>query len=99
MNVAGDYLDFRQIAVHQRGAHRHRVGSFQRRSASARSQSPLNHLANRSQAQRILGQQGIDKYRRISWLAFLDTYRTLCVAPDLTFRWVFEELRMMRLAA
>lgn len=53
MNVAGDYLDFRPIAVHQRNAHRHCVGTFQRRAAPARSQSPLNHLANRGQTQRI----------------------------------------------
>jgi hypothetical protein len=33
------------------------------------------------------------------WLAFLGTYRTLCVAPDSAFRRVFEELRRMRLAA
>jgi hypothetical protein len=44
-------------------------------------------------------QQDIDKYCRFRWLAFLDTYRTMCAAPDLTFQRVFEELRMMRLAA
>jgi hypothetical protein len=53
MNVAGDCLDFCPIALHQRNAHRHCVGTFQRRAASARSQSPLNHLANRGQTQRI----------------------------------------------
>jgi hypothetical protein len=36
---------------------------------------------------------------RISWLAFLDTYRTLCVAPEPQFRRVLEEIQGMRHAA
>ncbi len=32
-------------------------------------------------------------------VAFLDTYRTMCVAPEPAFRRVLEEIREMRLAA
>src|ERR1700726_4698093 len=33
------------------------------------------------------------------WLPFLDTYRTMCLAPKDNFRRVLEEVREMRLAA
>jgi hypothetical protein len=33
------------------------------------------------------------------WLPFLDTYRTMCLAPQDNFRRVLEEVREMRLAA
>jgi len=33
------------------------------------------------------------------WLPFLDTYRTLCVAPEPDFLRVLEEIRGMRRAA
>jgi hypothetical protein len=38
-------------------------------------------------------QHDIDKYWRISWLPFLDTYRTMCVAPTPDFLRVLEEVR------
>jgi hypothetical protein len=33
------------------------------------------------------------------WLPFLDTYRTMCLAPKPEFRRVLEEIRAMRIAA
>jgi hypothetical protein len=36
---------------------------------------------------------------RTAWLPFLDTYRTMCLAPKDNFRRVVEEVREMRLAA
>jgi hypothetical protein len=38
-------------------------------------------------------------FRDTSWLPFLDTYRTMCLAPQPDFRRVLEEVREMRLAA
>ena len=35
----------------------------------------------------------------ISWLPFLDTYRTMCLAPQPDFRRVLEDVRAMQLAA
>ena len=35
----------------------------------------------------------VEGRRRESWLGFLDTYRTLCVAPNQEIRSIFEELR------
>jgi hypothetical protein len=33
------------------------------------------------------------------WLPFLDTYRTMCLAPQPHFRRVLEDVRAMQLAA
>jgi len=33
------------------------------------------------------------------WLPFLDTYRTMCLAPKPDFRRVLEDVRAMQLAA
>ena len=37
--------------------------------------------------------------RRGGWLAFLNTYRTMCVAPSSNFRQVLEDVRGLKLAA
>jgi hypothetical protein len=37
--------------------------------------------------------------KNVIWLPFLDTYRTMCLAPQPHFRRVLEEVREMRLAA
>ena len=37
--------------------------------------------------------------KALDWLAFLDTYRTMCLAPEAPFRRVREEIRGMRHAA
>jgi len=37
--------------------------------------------------------------RGVSWLPFLNAYRTMCLAPEPDFRRVLEEIRDMRLAA
>jgi hypothetical protein len=34
-----------------------------------------------------------------NWLPFLDTYRTMCLAPQPDFRRVLEDVRAMQLAA
>src|SRR5262245_21510451 len=39
-----------------------------------------------------------DLGRATGWLPFLDTYRTMCFAPDPAFRRVLEEIRELRLA-
>ena len=33
------------------------------------------------------------RYREDSWLPFLDTYRTMCLAPEPQFQHVLEEIR------
>src|SRR5262245_43394006 len=33
------------------------------------------------------------------WLPFLDTYRTMCLAPEPALRRIFEDIRELRLAA
>jgi hypothetical protein len=33
------------------------------------------------------------------WLPFLDTYRTMCRAPEPAFRQILEEVRELRFAA
>jgi hypothetical protein len=33
------------------------------------------------------------------WLPFLDTYRTMCRAPEPAFRRILEDIRALRLAA
>jgi hypothetical protein len=38
-------------------------------------------------------------YRGGVWLPFLDTYRTMCLAPQPDFRRVLEDVRAMQLAA
>jgi len=35
----------------------------------------------------------LNKQQNFSWWAFLDTYRTLCLAPSPEIREIFEELR------
>jgi hypothetical protein len=35
----------------------------------------------------------------LPWLAFLDTYRTMCVAPEPAFRRALEEIREIDFAA
>lgn len=35
----------------------------------------------------------------LAWLPFLNTFRTMCLAPETEFRLVIEEIRKMRLAA
>jgi hypothetical protein len=39
------------------------------------------------------------QYQGDMWLPFLDTYRTMCLAPQPDFRRVLEEVRAMRTAA
>jgi len=39
------------------------------------------------------------KSSQISWLPFLDTYRTLCVVPPPDFRRLLEGIREMQFAA
>lgn len=46
-----------------------------------------------------LRRQDIDKYRQISWLPFLDTYRPICLAPEPPLRRILEEIQEMLLAA
>lgn len=64
--------------------------------ASAR--HPLRTLtARRSLAEaRILP---VAKFSEGGWLRFVNTYRTMCIAPEPEFRRVLEEIREMRLAA
>jgi hypothetical protein len=38
-------------------------------------------------------------YQGGAWLPFLDTYRTMCLAPQPDFRRVLEDVRAMQLAA
>ena len=38
-------------------------------------------------------QQKEEKASRTKWLPFLDTYRTMCLAPEPPFRAVLEEIR------
>jgi hypothetical protein len=33
------------------------------------------------------------------WLPFLDTYRTMCLAPEPAFRGILEDIRELRFAA
>jgi hypothetical protein len=40
-----------------------------------------------------------EKPRKINWLRFLNTYRTMCRAPDPNFRRVLEDIRELALAA
>jgi hypothetical protein len=35
----------------------------------------------------------------VSWLPFLDTYRTMCRAPEPAFRQILEDIRELRFAA
>jgi hypothetical protein len=39
------------------------------------------------------------RYEEVIWLPFLDTYRTMCLAPQPDFRRVLEDVRAMQLAA
>jgi hypothetical protein len=39
------------------------------------------------------------RFEEDSWLPFLDTYRTMCLAPQPDFRRVLEDVRAMQLAA
>ena len=39
--------------------------------------------------------QSIEK----AWLPFLDTYRTMCLAPEPAFRQILEDIRELRFAA
>jgi hypothetical protein len=41
----------------------------------------------------------VDRADHTSWLPFLDTYRTMCLAPQPDFRRVLEDVRAMQLAA
>lgn len=36
---------------------------------------------------------------KIKWLPFLNTYRTMCIAPEPDFKRVLEDIRELRLAA
>jgi hypothetical protein len=36
---------------------------------------------------------------RNNWLPFLNTYRTMCLAPQPDFRRILEDVRVMQLAA
>jgi hypothetical protein len=40
-----------------------------------------------------------EKLRNINWLPFLDTYRTMCHAPEGAFRRILEGVREFRWAA
>jgi hypothetical protein len=37
--------------------------------------------------------------RKANWLPFLDTYRTMCLAPEPVFRRILEDIREVRFAA
>src|ERR1700716_989236 len=37
----------------------------------------------------------VTRWRRTGWVPFLDTYRTLCLPPDPSFRVVLEEVRAL----
>jgi hypothetical protein len=39
------------------------------------------------------------EFKRFDWLAFLNTYRTMCIAPNLEFHGALEQIRIMKLAA
>jgi hypothetical protein len=39
-------------------------------------------------------QQKEEKAKRISWLPFLNTYRTICLAPEPAFRQILEDIRV-----
>ena len=41
----------------------------------------------------------VDLNQRKKWLPFLNTYRTMCLAPRPGFRRILEEVREMRVAA
>jgi hypothetical protein len=43
--------------------------------------------------------ENTQQYREVLWLPFLDTYRTMCLAPQPDFRRVLEDVRAMQLAA
>jgi hypothetical protein len=77
------------------------VGLFP--SARPRSAHPWSHLmsqdtagmakinGNRCDRLRILGVLG--------WLPFLNTYRTMCLSPNVAFRETLEQIRVLRIAA
>jgi hypothetical protein len=44
-------------------------------------------------------QQKEEKAKRINWLPFVDTYRTMCRSPEPTFRRILEDIRELRFAA
>jgi hypothetical protein len=69
--------------------------------AGTRYSSALSHVPTRTTFESSTGvcQQDTDKYYRVAWLGDLDTYRTMCVASELPFRRLLEEIRTMQLAA
>lgn len=38
-------------------------------------------------------------YFEVDWLPFLNTYRTMCVAPEPDFRRLLEDIRELQIAA
>ena len=44
-------------------------------------------------------QQKEGKANRIKWLPLLDTYRTMCRAPEPAFQQILEDVRELRFAA
>jgi hypothetical protein len=44
-------------------------------------------------------QQKEEKANEINWLPFLDTYRTMCRAPEPAFQRILEDVRELRFAA
>lgn len=42
---------------------------------------------------------GLRGYFGADWLPFLNTYRTMCIAPEPGFKRVLEDIRDLRLAA
>jgi hypothetical protein len=44
-------------------------------------------------------QEKEEKAKRINWLPFLDTYRTMCRAPEPAFREILEDVRELQFAA
>jgi hypothetical protein len=48
----------------------------------------------------LVGDQAkVMKLFDLIWLPFLDTYRTMCLAPEPSFRGILESVRELRFAA
>jgi hypothetical protein len=50
-------------------------------------------------SQRLSRSSEVVNLYHIDWLGFLNTYRTMCLAPSPQFRRILEEIRDIRLAA
>src|SRR5580704_8598910 len=81
---------FMLSGVHQRGMHRLREWCDEASVVHWLQKSP--QPPSWDEAHRQMQRDGL-------WLPFLDTYRTMCLAPQPDFRRVLEDVRAMQLAA